>query len=424
MAWNMRMSTKIFGGLAVALVLTGAGLTAWRAAAPTEKAEQATDSARFAAAGAGREAEGNVAVSASAIREAAEAIHRDQEEEYAQLMAVQDRVASASREHLLWIVGVTDLVANKDRKTLAVEKDGAKCRFGQWLAGPEFETQIKAAGAEFRAVLEVVREDHAALHASAAEVEKARRVQGGADTSAQVFAEKTQPISERLIAGIEKMEKALIARRADKLAKMLDGHKLTSLALSCTRAGREFLLHNGEEHAKEVNDITDRIVALSRDIETRFKQEENKALARRVAEAAQAYKRVFARIVAEAREQEQTGKTMSCPAAPNRDGAARTAEAPGHNVWVAVSSSRLVIVAGALAGIAVGVLWALLRAHRAGRPSLGRTEILPAPSEQVPSPHRRAAELERRPADVAGTAAALSRWPAPKCRGRLGRLPP
>ncbi len=75
-------------------------------------------------------------------------------------------------DHLNWANRVNALLTDENITELAVETDDHKCRFGQWLFGPEREA-AEAMMPEIAERLKEIESHHAALHASAIEIGKA-----------------------------------------------------------------------------------------------------------------------------------------------------------------------------------------------------------------------------------------------------------
>jgi methyl-accepting chemotaxis protein len=337
-----------------------------------------------------------------AIQEAAEALSRDQEEEHGYVVDVLKNMNKASRAHLLWAQGVKDFLLHGERKELGVQKDGTKCEFGKWLASDKLAKQLPSCGRTFMAMLEAMKADHMALHASAEEIEKARQgLTEHTDDATQVFVKKTQPILDRIVAAFEKMADELDERQVDKLTKANDGNRFVLLALACHRDEKNYLMHKDEDYIRKVNDSADQIAALSRDIEARFQQEANKVMARRIAENAKSYKQAFAQTVTAQKEQDQAENDMVAAGRSVQEKADKVGEGQKSKMGSTVLRSNSMMIVGALMAIVLGALMAILITRGITGPLNRVIDGMNSGSEQVSAASNQVAQSSQQMAEGA-----------------------
>jgi methyl-accepting chemotaxis protein len=190
---------------------------------------------------------------ASAFIDQCQHLRQTQKSKADKALKLLTTIAQSSRAHLNWASGVREFLVDQSQKSLSVEKDGKKCGFGKWLASKEFQLQAEVAGEKFRSIVDRMRQDHMALHASAIDVENARN--GLDDRAVEVFNEKTAPVLERLLGMFEELEEEANTVYKTKLANSDAANRLIKHALECRRQEKNFMLRGDPKYQKE-NDTT------------------------------------------------------------------------------------------------------------------------------------------------------------------------
>jgi len=190
---------------------------------------------------------------ARALIEECQKVRVGQKDKAQKALQLMNNISQFTRAHLNWAAGVREFLIDKSQKTLSVQTDGTKCTFGQWLASAEFDEQAAVAGKAFQGIVDRMREDHMALHASAIDVEKAR--QEASDTSVETYEEKVAPVLKKILSAFEELEGSANTVYAAKLENADAANRLIKYAQECRQQEKNFMLR-GDKKYHEQNDKT------------------------------------------------------------------------------------------------------------------------------------------------------------------------
>ncbi|NLX60280.1 MAG: hypothetical protein GXY74_14475 [Phycisphaerae bacterium] len=269
-------------------------------------------------------------------------------------MTLLTNVSGYARAHLDWAAGVRDFLINKDDKTLAVQKDGSKCAFGQWLASEEFKQQAAVAGSRFQEIIDRMKKNHAALHASAVEIEKAR--QGATDTSVEVFREATAPILKEILGEFENLETeaAKVARAKQENAGL--AKDLMRMALECRRQEKNFMATRDKKHQQE-NDVTMKQILAGCDTMNESLQDaRDDEAVNRIRQAAKDYKAAFDGWIALSDKQAAEEQKMVGAAEDFVKGCDALRAGQKSKMQSTTRSANLIMMAAAVGAIILGAI--------------------------------------------------------------------
>lgn len=220
-----------------------------------------------------------------------QALQDGQNEKAAVARTMLNNIAGYNRAHMEWAAGVHEFLMNKDLKTLAVQKDGTQCSFGKWLASPEFAAQVKIAGSAVESIVDRMRKDHIALHASAVEVEKGRQM--GQDRSLEVYNAMTAPVLEKILSMFKELEAEANRVYAVKMKNAGMANYLITQAQDCRQQEKNFMLRGDKTYQKQ-NDPTMATICTECDnLKAALKVQSDKDMVDKVKMAARQYKEGF-----------------------------------------------------------------------------------------------------------------------------------
>jgi methyl-accepting chemotaxis protein len=329
------------------------------------------------------------------VREAAkfesgcEGLRAIQKEKANTALELMHHIAEYGRAHLVWAAGVREFLINKDEKTLHVQKDGSKCSFGKWLASEEFEKQMAVAGKRFRKVVDEMREDHMALHASVREVEAARQASGrayvpqppagpdapastvaapAADKAVEVYRKKVEPILKRILPVFETLEDMAVATLRQKDENAEDAAMLIRFAKDCRIAEAAFMRTGDEKHVAAVDALVGKINRQIAETRADLEVQADIDVMDRLSGGAQAYHGAFKDWVALRAAQGKQLTAMSNAARAMQDGNDGLREVQEQKMAATIGASNTMMIAGVIIGVALGVFLAVFITRGITRP--------------------------------------------------------
>jgi methyl-accepting chemotaxis protein len=324
----------------------------------------------------------NMVQAARDLQAVAETVRAEQKAELALVFQADDHVVHGEVDHLNWAGAVKDFLADKNAK-LDVETDGHKCGFGKWLDSSELEKQLAACGTEFRQVIDAMRQKHLDLHASAVDVAKART--GQSDTSLEVYQQKTAPLLNDNLTAFAKLSEIIRAKVDDKMTKADDGNRFIKWALACRRDEKNYIMKVDDQYVPKVNEAIDNVIALAKDLETRFNQQKNKDQAKQIHAAGEKYKKNFADVVQISQNQAKVDVEMVAAAREVQQACEGSRETQKSKMDATTARSNTVMIAGAIVAIALGSVLAFFITRGITKPISRIIAGLTEGSEQVSS---------------------------------------
>ncbi len=169
----------------------------------------------------------------------------------------------------------------------------------------------------------------------------------------------------------------------DKLTKADDANRLIKLALACRQDEKNYMLRNDEKYAKAADEKFGAIVALAKDMESRFNQQVNKEQTKKIAASALQYKKAFGDYVKLVADQGVADKAMVAAAQEVQSVCEKSREVQKDKMDSTTASSNALMIGGALVAIILGSILALVITRGITKPVNRIIEGLTSGAEQV-----------------------------------------
>ena len=289
---------------------------------------------------------------------ACEKLQKEQTAQVENALHLLNEVSGASRAHLNWVLGVKDFLADPSLEKLTVQKDGTKCGFGLWLASDKFKQQAETAGPKFQAIVNRMRNDHLTLHATAIDIENARKKGDGAAKKA--YEEKTAPILKKILGMFSELETEANRVYNTRLAAADKTNELIQYALQCRTQEKDFMLQGDKKYQEENNRTMQEIYAKCDQLTKLCEAEKDKRAINSIEEAAKEYKIAFDGWISLWQEQQNNSKVMAQAAGKFVDNCKSFRTNEQETMRSTIASSNGIIIGGALVAIVAGTILALV----------------------------------------------------------------
>jgi len=302
---------------------------------------------------------GPVSQSAHVVQDLAKEISNDQKAGLATVMTAQAKAAQIQLDHMKWNVAMKAFLSNQDKNAkLNVQTDGHKCAFGKWLDSSDLEKQSRVCGDEFHQTILGMKQKHLELHRSAIQAAEARS--GKTDTSLQVYQQTTAPLISSFLGKFAAVDATLKAKAAERLEKSYDAEQISRLVLEARRSEKDYFARGKDKYIKKVDKHTKHIVTLAKNLQSRFRAQENKEKAQKIIDAVAIYKRAFDHTVLYKNKEAACEKEMEAAATKLTQRAYRLGESNKAEIVAAVANASFTIIMLAIVGAIVGVMLSLI----------------------------------------------------------------
>jgi methyl-accepting chemotaxis protein len=232
----------------------------------------------------------------------------DQSKDAQKALELQSDITIFSRAHLKWASGVREFLINKDEQELKVQKDGTKCSFGKWLASDEFLEHERASGPDFKKIVDGIRSDHIALHATVEEIQKAR--QSGNGTCVDVFRDQTAPILQRILPAFSALEAETTRLFEEKSQNRDIALQLIAITQQCRINEKQIELGGNATLVKVNTDAINLVISKCDELEKRMIEASRLAIVANVRAASKSYINAFTNWVDMQHQQESAQGIM------------------------------------------------------------------------------------------------------------------
>ena len=242
--------------------------------------------------------------------------------------------------------------SSNDAKADAVIAQAEKYRetFDQFVVSQRRAEQIAASAKDYKEAFSRYVDASGQAHtADVAMVDAARELQQVADT---IRAEQKVQYAQ--------VQKDAAEKALDKLTKADDGNRFIKWALACRRDEKNYIMKGDDQYVTKVNSSIDQIIALGKDMESRFNQQKNKDQAKQIVTTATNYKKAFGDFVKLTADQVTIDAQMVAAARDVQKACEDSRTVQKTKMDATSTRSNTMMIAGAVIAIALGSVIAFL----------------------------------------------------------------
>ena len=203
--------------------------------------------------------------------------------------------------------------------------------------------------------------------------------------NARALVKECDALREDQKAQLAQIQKDAEAGVDDKVTKADDGNRFIKWVLACRQGEKNYMMRADEKYVKVVREGADKIVALGKDLEGRFRQQVNKEQAKKVVASALEYHNAFGSYVKFVADQGAADADMVAAARQVQDVCKKAREVQKDKMASTTASSNAMIIGGALVAIVLGTILALVITRGITKPINRIIAGLTAGAEQTAS---------------------------------------
>ncbi len=169
----------------------------------------------------------------------------------------------------------------------------------------------------------------------------------------------------------------------DRLTKADDANRIIKWALECRRDEKNYILRGEDKYLQRLNGFSQQIIALAKDLKTRYRQAKNQQQTDQIVTATEAYRKAVNDVASLTDQQKKAEEQMVATARAAVESSAKISTAQTDQMFSQMATANTLMIGGAIIAIILGSILALVITRGITKPINRIIEGLASGSEQV-----------------------------------------